>query len=253
MLRPPGRAARREPGGGRFARQAAAWLASALLAASAVGCGAQSGASRNVTVGARPGCRVSRPVMLTAMPGFVTMLQQDFAQVPGDSGLGSQTAPDITQYVCGEGSGFVSDDIMYGKYRTQDNALAQRLGYRVGKFPLVPYTGAAVTALPDGVFETYEMVLQFRSAKAAAGWLSGGQQSPGPDGRLSTTSLPRTFTAEASSAGPNDGQHEHRITVTGRVGAVVIALNIAGGLHLAWPDVQPIWASAYQRLTHNLI
>jgi hypothetical protein len=33
----------------------------------------------------------------------------------------------------------------------------------------------------------------------------------------------------------------------------VIALNVAGGLHLAWPDVQLIWAGAYQRLTHNLI
>jgi hypothetical protein len=253
MFRPPGHAGKRKPGGGRLARQAAAWLVPALLAVSASGCGAQPGASRDAAPGPGPGCRVGRPVMLAGLPGFVTMLRQDFAQAPGDLGVRGHPNWDITQYVCGEGSGFIADDIMYGKYRAQDNALARSLGYRVGKFPLVPYIGTAVTALPRKAFETYEVVLQFRSAKAAADWLNSGQQSPAPHGRLTAASLPHTFTAEAGMAGPNDGRHEHRIAVTGRVGAVVIALSIAGGQDLAWPDVRPIWASAYRRLTQYLI
>jgi hypothetical protein len=250
MFRPPARAAGRKPGGGRLVRQAAAWLVSALLAVSASGCGAQPATSRDAASGPGPGCRVGRPVLLAALPGFVTMLRQDFTQAPGDLGVRGHPNWDITQYVCGQGSGFVADDIMYGKYRAQDNALARRLGYRVGEFPLVPYVGTAVTALPRKVFETYEVVLQFRSAKAAAGWLNGGQHSPAPHGRLTAASLPRTFTAQAGLAGPDDGRHEHRIAVTGRIGTVVIALSIAGGQDLAWPDVRPIWASAYQRLTH---
>ncbi|HEY2443624.1 MAG TPA: hypothetical protein VGI31_10850 [Streptosporangiaceae bacterium] len=53
-------------------------------------------------------------------------------------------------------------------------------------------------------------------------------------------------------AGPDDGRHEHRIAITGRLGDYVITLSIGGGKDLAWPDIRPIWASAYQRLTRYL-
>jgi hypothetical protein len=53
-------------------------------------------------------------------------------------------------------------------------------------------------------------------------------------------------------AGPNDGRHEHTIAITGRLGVYVITLNIAGGIDLTWPDIQPLWVGAYQRLTRYL-
>jgi hypothetical protein len=190
--------------------------------------------------------------MLAGLPGFVTMIRQDFAQAPGDPGIGGHPPWDITQYVCGHGSGLVSNVIMYGKYRAQDDALARSLGYRVGKFPLVPYIGTAVSALPHKAFEVYETALQFRSAKAAAAFADSGRPGTAPRPSLTGSSLPANFLADASVAGPNDGRHEHRIAITGRIGVFVITLSVAGGKDLAWPDIRPIWAHAYQQLTRHL-
>jgi hypothetical protein len=252
MARLPGRATRRKRGSAGPARQAAAWLAAALLTASAAGCAASARGSTDAPAGPGRACRVGQPAMLAALPGFVSMIRQDFTQAPGDRGLGGHPSWDMTQYVCGDGSGFISDAIMYGRYRAQDNALARSLGYRVGKFPLVPYVGTAVSALPHQVLEVYETALQFRSAKAAAAFLGGGQPGPAPRADLTGLSLPENFLAHASMAGPNDGRHEHRIAITGRSGVFVITLGVAGGKDLAWSSVRPIWARAYQRLTHYL-
>jgi hypothetical protein len=248
MARPLGGSTDAGPSSARLAWRAAAWLVPVLLAASAAGCAAPSRGSANAaTVPGRP-CRVGRPVLLADPPAFVTIVRQDFTQPPGDPGLDGHPSPGLTQYVCGYGAGFVSDHIMYGTYRAQDNALARSLGYQVGKYPLVPYVGTAVSALPHQVLEAYETILQFRSAKAAAAYLGGAQPSP----RLAGSSLPPGFTAQASVVGPDDGRHERRISITGHLGAYAITLDIAGGKDLSWPDIQPTWASAYHQLTRSL-
>src|SRR5215469_8586697 len=202
MAQPPGRATARRPGGARPAWRAVAWLAPALLAASAAGCAAPSRGDAAAAAGDHA-CRADRAVLLPVPPAFVTIIRQDFPQPPSDTSVTGHRPWEVTQYVCGEGTGFVSDHLMYGTYRAQDNALARSLGYQTGKYPLVPYTGTAVSALPHQVLEAYETVLQFRSAKAAAAFLSGGQ----PRARLAGSSLPPAFAADASVAGPNDGRH----------------------------------------------
>lgn len=237
----------RPPGRG-LARRAAAWLTPALITMSAAGCAAQAATSTAVAPDRRPQCRIGQSAMLSGLPDFVTMLRQTFTQPPGDPGLKGDPRWDMTQYVCGQGRGFVFDDIMYGRYRVQDNSLARKLGYRVGKYPLVPYIGTAVSALPHHVLEAYEVALQFRSAKAAADFIGGGQESRD---NLAVHSLPPGFIAVTSVDGPSDGRHERRIAVTGRIGGCVLSVSMAGGKNLAWSDVGPIWASAYQRIQRH--
>jgi hypothetical protein len=68
------------------------------------------------------------------MPGSVELFRFTNAPLPGSHGIG-QPAWDIRQYVCGEEESFISDVIMYGRYRTLENAFVRSLGYKVGKWP----------------------------------------------------------------------------------------------------------------------
>ena len=245
------------PGGGagggmsRGFSRAGRKVAVLLVAVLAAGCGVAKGSTQSASA-SRVICRVSQAVMPVGLPGFVTMFRQDLPQPPGDRGVQGHPPWDLTQYVCGQGNGFVANDIMYGKYRAQDDALARSLGYQIGRLPLLPYVGTAVSAVPHKVFEAYEVVVQFRSARAAAIWLSGARGRPAAPGGLTGVSLPDGFLARAGVAGPDDGKHEHQIGITGRIGTAVVAVSINGGRDLSWQNARPIWDSAWQRLERSL-
>lgn len=138
---------------------------------------------------------------------------------------------------------------MYGKYRAQDDAYARSLGYHVGKWPLLPYIGPAVSGLPHGVLEASEEIYQFRSAAAAGTWLTDARWEPTPSPDLTGISLPSGFIARAGVSGPDDGRHEHGIGISGQIGSTVVVVSFNGGRQLSWSDVQPIWGQIYDRLT----
>lgn len=189
----------------------------------------------------------------TEMPGFFQDALIKNSQLPGSHGLAGHPRWDTTQYVCGQIYGFLADTIMYGKYRAQDNALARSLGYPIGKIPLLPYEGPAVTQLPHRVFQADEEVFQFRSAKAAATWLADGRWSPAPRHPLPGLPLPRGFLAIPGVAGPDNGRDQHGIGISGQRGDLVIVVSFNGGKDLAWADVKALWSRAYTRLAATLL
>jgi hypothetical protein len=164
--------------------------------------------------------------------------------LPGQEGLPGHPPWDVTQYVCGEDESFVSDLIMYGRYRAQDDAFARSLGYITGKWPLLPYEGSAVSQRPHDIFETYEEIYQFRSPGAAAMWL-GNLRGPSSRDDLAGLQLPAAFIARTEVMGPDNGRDEHSIDVSGERGDEVLFVTFRGGLLLSWHDVSRPWSSAY--------
>jgi hypothetical protein len=187
------------------------------------------------------------------MPEFYQLDRITHSQLPGSHGLPFHPRWDTTQYVCGQIYDFLADVIMYGKYRAQDNALARSLGYPIGKVPLLPYEGAAVTQLPHGVFQASEEIFQFRSAKAAAMWLADGRSSPTPWHALAGAPLPRGFLAIPGVSGPDNGRDQHGIGISGTHGDLVIVVSFNGGEDLDWADVKAIWSRAYTHLAATLL
>lgn len=232
----------------------AIWTAVAF--AMVVVCGGCSGSS---PVGNTPAskvgtCAASDAAMLTQhdMPGFAEIYRFTNTKLPGSHGIAAHPRWDTTQYICGQSYGFISHVIMTGRYRAQDNALARSLGYPIGKIPLLPYEGPAVSQLPHAVFEAYEEVFQFRSAKAAGMWLADGRRSPTPHPALTGLTLPNGFTAIPGVAGPDNGRDEHGIGISGQRGNLVIVVSFQGGKELAWGDVKTIWSRAYTHLAETL-
>ncbi|HEV2373545.1 MAG TPA: hypothetical protein VGS19_15400 [Streptosporangiaceae bacterium] len=238
--------------GGRQGVGRLAWLMPALVAVlAAAGCGTAASGATQATAGLTAKCQAAQSSMLATVPGFVTLFRQAVPALPGDPGAHLSRPQESTQYVCGESNGFVADDMMHGKYRAQDNALARSLGYTLGRLPLLPYIGPAVTTDPHGVFEAYESAYGFRSVTAAGKWLTSARRTPVRPDDL-TVPLPPSFIARTDVFGPNDGRHEHRIGISGLIGTTAVVVSFNGGRGLSWRDIQAIWQSAYSRLRHCL-
>jgi hypothetical protein len=217
------------------------------------GCGSSSPAASTQASQANK-CVVSSSGMLTSrdMPGFVEAYRITHVTLPGSHGMTGHTPWDVTQYVCGQTYEFLSNVIMYGRYRAEDNAKSRSLGYSVGKIPLLPYEGQAVSQLPHGVFQADEEIFQFRSAKAAGMWLANALWTPTPPDNLAGLPLPSGFIARAGVSGPDNGQDEHGIGISGQRGNLVIVVSFNGGRKLAWSDVQAFWSRAYTYLAKTL-
>lgn len=216
-------------------------------------CGVLTCAACAGSPAARPitgGCTLQAAALLTSgdMRGTVQLFRNTHSQLAGSHGIIEPW--DVAQYLCGEDDSFISDAIMYGRYRVQDDALARSLGYTVGKWPLLPYQGPAVSALPQAVFETYEEIYQFRTAKAAATWLADLRATPNPND-IPGLPLPAGFIARTEVLGPDDGQHEHAISIGGQHDDELIFVSFRGGLKLSWTDVQQIWLRAYALISRT--
>jgi hypothetical protein len=231
-----------------LARACRPGLACAVALTLSAGCAAATAASQ----AAAPACHLTPAMTLTGIGGFTPTVRSDRAPLPGSHGMKGHIRWDVAQYVCGLSHGYVSDVLMHGKYRAQNNALARRLGYRVGRLPLLPATGPVVSSLPHTVLEAYEEVFQFRSATAARDWLWGARWTPTAPDDLPGLALPAGFIARAGVSGPDDGQHEHGIGISGLAGNSVVVVSFNGGRKLSWPDVRAIWGQAYHRLGRYL-
>jgi hypothetical protein len=152
----------------------------ALALVVAAACDAGSAGSQPARQGSSATCRLSPSMMVASWPDLISMFRDAPAQLPGSQGTAGHPRWDLTHYVCGQYDGFVASDIMYGKYRAEDNALARSLGYQIGKWPLLPVVGQVVSALPHGLLEAYEEAFQFRTAAAAAAWLADARWEPVP-------------------------------------------------------------------------
>lgn len=236
---------------GRSRRLLAALAVCGALACA--GCGGPPAAGHDAST-ADSKCGLQAAALLTprVMPGFVQLMRFNRAQLPGSHGVPGHPPWDVTQYVCGEEEGFVSDVIMYGRYRAQDDAFARSLGYTVGKFPLVPYQGPAVAQLPHYIFEAYEEVYQFRSPTAAARWLSSVRRSPLAPHDLSGLPLPPGFIARIEVMGRDNGNDEHTFGASGQHGNDVIFVSFRGGRELCWTDVKTLWSRAYAHISAHL-
>jgi hypothetical protein len=218
----------------------------ALVVAAA--CDAGSAVAPSARNDASTTCRLSSSMMVAAWPDLIPMFREAHSQLPGSHGIASHPRSSLTQYVCGQYDGFAGNDIMYGKYRAENNALARSLGYQTGKWPLLPVVGQVISALPHGLFEAYEEAYQFRTTAAAAAWLASARWEPVPPKNMAV-SLPTNFIARAGVAGKDDGTHEHGIGISGQIGATVLVVSFHGGRELSWPDIRSLWTMAYDRFT----
>jgi hypothetical protein len=184
------------------------------------------------------------------LPGFAELVTMPDAALPVHWS-GRHPLPFAGRYLCGQFHGFVTGLAMTGKYRRQDDERARRLGYTLGKWPLVPLTGAIVAQRKHQVLEIYEGAYQFSSASAAAAFLraqSGGSQVPVLAGEalrlqphsLAVTPAPGAVVTERP-LGPHAATDERAIYVGLRTGGLALTLSFQGGQALSWRDVSPYW------------
>lgn len=195
------------------------------------------------------GCRVARNAILTAadLPSYTQFVAVPRMEPPVRPAPGSPL-PLQRQYICGSFYGFIADPALRGRYRQEDDTRARRLGYTVGKWPLVPLTGSIVTQLRHQVLEIYEGLYQFTSPRAVAAFLSE-QSGPGtrarlvrgfPDKKLPIQPLPGAIVI-AHTLGPQPSVFEHSIFIGVPIGNFALTLSIQGGQELTWRDAYPYW------------
>jgi hypothetical protein len=182
--------------------------------------------------------------------GFTELVAMPDAALPVHWS-GRHPLPFAGRYQCGQFRGFVTGLAMAGRYRRQNDQRARRLGYTLGKWPLVPLTGAIVAQRKHQVLEIYEGAYQFSSASAAAAFLraeSGGGQVPILAGEalrlqphpLAVTPAPGAVVTERL-LGPHAAADERAIYVGLRTGGLALTLSFQGGQALSWRDVSPYW------------
>lgn len=235
---------------------------SAVLLASAASCTSASpalvsGAARlaDAASGQRAPCRLSMANLPTAadFPGFTEYWTIRRLKFPGRPRLGGSPSPLQLEYICGAVAGFLTDISLTGKYREENNAWAQSLGYAIGKWPYTPLSGPIVGQQRHKALEIYVSLLQFTSARAAMTYadstgptITGGlafRLRPHP---LHVLRLPGVV-AFAQPLGTNPAQDETDITVRLPFRSFVFVLGLRGGESFSWTDAAPFWKRAYAK------
>lgn len=234
--------------------RAAVVIAAVILAAAVASCsaGRASPGGRAVTAASRTRCAVATSDFITAgrLPGYTQFVTANDRILPVAS-LPGQPARFAGSYVCGQFRGLITDLALRGTYRQQNNARARRLGYTLGKWPLVPLTGAIVSQQDHRVFEIYEGIYQFSSPSSSAAFLratsDNGQDNViaglarQMEGHSLAVKPARGAVVIEHPLGPDRTADELAIYVGLPLGDFVVTLSFQGGDALDWRDVSQYW------------
>jgi hypothetical protein len=159
---------------------------------------------------------------------FDRMVDTTISQVPLKDR--SAASPPAGGFHGGRILGFINHVALSEPYISDERDQAVKLGYRMGRWPLVPLQGAVVRA-QLGILEVYQVHFAFAAQADAIVWAEHIVASQRLDQRAQEVSLPLPagFASFESTMGPNDGQHEHAVLVYGSLGKVAIQFSIQGG------------------------
>ncbi|HZT96828.1 MAG TPA: hypothetical protein VFB34_08325 [Chloroflexota bacterium] len=219
---PPGtsRASAAERLNTRVAVLAGGLLALAALLATAV---APTGAA-----GRAPACWTGKRAYLTPAEihqfthwKFTRWLSVRYAGYPRH--FIGKPPPDVKLFRSGRTRGFLINISLKGKYRRENNAEARKLGYPIGKWPLVPLFGQIV-ADHTGILEVYEDSWAWKSAKGAKSYMGDMADTGGRHFAvgLGDASFGVIYPQAKSTA-------EKGVQVMTRVGAMATRLSLEGG------------------------
>ncbi len=243
----------------RAVRAVRAAAVCAVVAAACASCGARSlappsGTGQPAAAGHRARCVLSMSTLPApaAFPGFTEYTTLPDMRFPAQPGRDSPPSPLEREYVCGDVAGFLTNISLTGKYRQQNNARAEGLGYAIGKWPYTPLSGSIVGQQRRRVLEIYVSVFQFTSARAAMSYadppagpaMTGGlgyRLRPRP---LHDLSLPGAV-AFAQPLGTKPAEDEVDITVRLPLKDFVLVLGLRGGESFDWADAAPYWNRIY--------
>ena len=166
--------------------------------------------------------------------GFTGMVGQTMTELPIHQAPGQQSQHG---FLGGRLLGYINNVALSEPYLSEERALALSLGYKPGKWPLVPLQGSVVSATP-GILELYEGHFVFDSPDGADFWVGHlvGSEALDSYGHGVDMGLPSGFTAFETIEGPNDGRHEHAVIVYGMAGDTAIQLSIQGGSQITGAD-----------------
>jgi hypothetical protein len=227
----------------------AAMCAAVLACVSA--CGAAAAAPQS---GQGPGrCRLSAAIIPAGLPGFAKYRTLSRMPFPGRPRPGAPPSLAQREYLCGEAEGFLTGISLTGKYRRENNEQARRLGYKAGKWPSTPLSGAIVTEQRHKVLEVYVSVFQFRSAQAAEAYVHPPRPGPQVTGGLAFQLRPRPLgglhlpgvAAFRQPLGTSPTKDEMDITVKLPLKNYVLVLALCGGESFDWNDAAPYWEKVH--------
>jgi hypothetical protein len=219
------------------------WSIVALAAASALGVGigflATDGSASQVPHANTPSraCFLSTSSFLSAgkLGEFVTFRDAPLFVFPGHGHTPRGTPPAfVTDFVEGRQIGALSVISLRSPYYEEERAAAQRLGYKMGRWPLTPLSGPVVADSP-GPLEIYQTHYVFRTAAGAAALIKSLTESIGGLGAAGTVvTSPKVSSATAAYefAGwysPNDKSVEHVVGSGASFGNDLAQVLIAGG------------------------
>jgi hypothetical protein len=140
-----------------------------------------------------------------------------------------QVAPPafVTHFKSERFIGFLSSVALSGAYRQDEDQQARALGYPIGKWPYVPLEGKVVAGVP-GVLEVYVYVYHFWQSSDATAFLDFARTDNLDPSYHSTSAIPG-FVGFAHVFGPDDGQHEHIVTMMDTQGPAAVMLQFQGG------------------------
>jgi hypothetical protein len=240
--------------------RAAMVISAAVLAAVVAAC-STSGPSADGRAGAavsdsRCGVAVGDFIPAARLPGYTPFLVVH-GRIPPVQSMPGHPLPFTDRYICGQFRGFLTDLALRGAYRRQDNTRARRLGYTLGKWPLVPLTGQIVSQQAHLVLEIYEGVYQFSSPSESADFLratSGGRGNviaglaKEMEGHPLAVRPARGAVVIEHPLGPDKTADELAIYVGLQIGDFAVTLSFQGGDALDWRDVSQFWTTARSRL-----
>ena len=160
--------------------------------------------------------------------GFVLMIDRAFNTLPFD--VGTAAAP--RGFLVARSRALINGVALASPYLAQANQQAASLGYKTGRWPLVPLTGQVVADHP-GMLELTQTDWAFTDPSTASSFLrflsKSGSGIIGAPSQPFPVRLGDESYGYLSREGPNDGSHERVVEVIVRSGSTVIQLAIRGG------------------------
>jgi hypothetical protein len=144
---------------------------------------------------------------------------------------------------------FVSNLVLHGRYRAENNAYARSLGYKPGKDPVVPLVGTIVKDHPD-VLEVYEFHWVWRSSRGAAAQMRSVRGSGKGDHVVRQTNLHLGSDSLGYVTRPvvSDGLHEWSVGIVVRLHALVVTLTLRGGARVASANLPVLGREVLNRM-----
>jgi len=163
-------------------------------------------------------------------------------------------APFVTTFRVARQEGYIADVALRGRYRQAEDAVARAAKYTVGRWPLVPLTGAVVRD-HGGELEIYQTNWSFGSWDGADAWLRSLRQSGGGMyGDVVKTVAVRlgddTYAFQSHPPGGDLG-HERVAAIVVRQGTAVLTVRVQGGKDITVNTILPLTRAALSNMVRT--